>query len=208
MKRLLPLLAIVIIAAVVAVVIVLGREPSPEAAPVPPVSQPGATTGGMTTASPTTGGTAPDVRTEPTATAGRAFGSPTVTMRGTNGDDHVACGAIQPEFAVSMASGDGKVRWTGQVRDVSPRQYPFDGEELRAITLEPATGLLELGQRQLVRILGTFGGGPGSRFYVVVSAPNANRYRLDLGRGHLPLAGAARSGTRLRAAGGHGTMAG
>ena len=94
-------------------------------------------------------------------------------MRGTSGDDHVACGAIQTEFAVSMANDDGRVRWTSQIREIDPRQYPFDGNELRGITLEPATGLLELGQRQLVRVRGTFDGGPGSRFYVVVSALNA-----------------------------------
>jgi hypothetical protein len=169
MKRLLPYLTIVIVVAIAAVVIVLIREPSPEAAPVStgPATQP---TGAVrTAASPTPSRVEP----EATATSGRPFGNLTVTMRQTQGTDRVACDAIQSEFAVSMASGDGKVRWTGQVFATSPRQYPFGADELRGIALDPATGLLELGQRQLIRVRGTFDGGSGNHFYVVVSAPNS-----------------------------------
>ena len=168
MKRLLLLLAIVVVAAVAAVAVVILREPSPEARPVPTAAPIQPSDAGPSTASPTP----PRVEPEVTATAGRQFGSVNVTMRQTQGTDHVACGDIQSEFAVYLDAGQGKVRWTGQVFDAVPRQYPSELSPLSGVTIEPATGLLELGQRQLVRVSGRFNG-PGSRFYVVVSAPNA-----------------------------------
>src|SRR5258705_10253861 len=114
MKRLLPFLTIVVLAAIAAVVIVLTREPSTEAAPTR-TGVPTQSTGTVPTtaaSTPTTAAsTPPRVEPEQTATAGREFGSVNATMRQTQGSDHVACGNIQSEFAVYLDSGGGKVRW-------------------------------------------------------------------------------------------------
>jgi hypothetical protein len=170
MKKLLPFIAVVV-AAVAAVLVLTRRDRLHAAAPAPSAGATGddsrasqATRASQTpNGSPSVGG----------STQGRQFGNLTVTFRGTGGTDRVSCGAIQTEFAVTMASGDGRVRWTGQATDVLPRQVPFDGARLTSATLEPDTGLLEPGQVQVIRVRGTFSGRRGQQFYVVVQALNS-----------------------------------
>jgi hypothetical protein len=171
MKRLLPVIAVVIVAAVAVVAVVLAKDKTRVADPPPPVVPIQQTTGPATV---TPGATVtPEATTRPGDNQARAFGNLVSTFRQTSGSDAVSCGAVDTEFAVSMASGDGKVRWTGQARDILPQRMPFPGSQLSGISLEPQTGLLEIGQRQVIRVRGTFDGRPGQQFWVVVSAPNA-----------------------------------
>jgi hypothetical protein len=177
MKKLLPVVAVVavLIAAVAVVaVIVRGRDGSHADARSTPTAAASAqqTTGTVTPGTPEVT-TQPAVPPAPAATQGRPFGNIVATFRGTAGRDSVSCGSVETEFAVSMSSGDGTVRWTGQARDIMPERIPFEGSQLAGITLEPDTGLLELGQRQVIRVRGTFNGRPGQQFWVVVQAPNA-----------------------------------
>jgi hypothetical protein len=103
-----------------------------------------------------------------------SVGTVFTTFRGTKGTDHVSCNAIDTELLISP--NGGRIRWTATASDSSTDSYPFVGAPLPSVVLDPASGVLDPGQSQLLHISGAFDGGPGATFYVAVTAPNSSGY--------------------------------
>ncbi|MFC1436206.1 hypothetical protein ACEZDB_36795 [Streptacidiphilus sp. N1-3] len=126
----------------------------------------------------TTGGTsAPAPRsTTPSTHAGSSapkvgpLGVVAVTLRGTNGSDHVSCSHIDTEFAVYPESGS--IQWTASPRDTSiDVGSPQVRAPLPGVALTPAQGILGPDQKAVVHVSGTVDA-PAKQFWVWVTAPS------------------------------------
>jgi hypothetical protein len=100
-----------------------------------------------------------------------SVGTVGTTFRGTNGTDHVACSAINTELLIFPY--DGRIRWTATASATKTDSFPYVGASLPSIVLQPSSGVLDLGQTQVLHISGTYDGGSGATFYVEVTAPKS-----------------------------------
>ncbi len=91
-------------------------------------------------------------------------GSVTTTFRGTSGTDRVACGAINTEFMVEAYNG--WIEWTAVPVGTDPT-FTNPGTPVSTVTVTPASGKLENGQKALVKVRGTYTG-TNKKFYIRV----------------------------------------
>jgi hypothetical protein len=88
-----------------------------------------------------------------------------VTMRGTTGTERVNCSNIVTEFLVSPTGA--YIEWTAQAMDREPSSGRINGNRISTITLSPASGTVQPGQSQLVKVRGNYDG-QDRRFWVPV----------------------------------------